>query len=76
MRESMKTSTTQITASHASHFIVEMLTLSLKQDVNVPVTLTLNSDFYENLPTKEELMLTRKMLDDILANMPLDCSEE
>ena len=76
MRESMKTSTAQMIASHASHFIVEILTLSLKQDVDVPVTLTLNSDFYKNIPTKEELMLTRKMLDDIFANIPLDCSEE
>jgi hypothetical protein len=70
----MKTSTTQIIALH--HPVVETLSLSLKQNVDVSVTLTLNKDFCRNSPVNAELMLTRKMLDDIFASMPLDCSEE
>jgi hypothetical protein len=73
----MKTSTAQIVAPHASpHPVVETLSLSLKQNVDVSVTLTLNKDFCRNSPVNAELMLTRKMLDDIFANMPLDFFEE
>lgn len=72
----MNTSTAHVVAPHAFRPPAETLTLSLKKDEDISITLSFHEDFYRNPPGKKELMLTRKMLDAIFTNMPLDCFEE
>ena len=63
-------------APNVSFGDIETLTLSLNQEVDVSVTLVLAKDRWQISPTAEELMLTRRMLDDIFRSLPFDQLED
>ena len=72
----MKSQTAQVSAQPIVSVLPETMDFPLSQTVAVSVTMTPLAGTWQVLPTDEELMLTRAMLDAIFGSLASDPQED